>query len=114
MRIDMESVKAVVQISVSDKAADIQEAVPTGDQLRSILEYLGPNKAGTVIEDATSTGDAIKKFKDNGSSIQRPITVDWNQGRVGRCTFLDPKSPPVRYPHMLMNSQLLAIMKARS
>ncbi|EME50427.1 hypothetical protein DOTSEDRAFT_164975 [Dothistroma septosporum NZE10] len=61
---------------------DIQEGAPTSDQLSSILEYLGPSKAGDVIKDATGTTDALRKFKQNESSFQRPVTVDWNNGRA--------------------------------
>ena len=61
---------------------DIQEGTPTSDQLTSILEYLGPSKAGSVIEGATGTTDALRKFKQNENSFQRPVTVDWNHGRA--------------------------------
>lgn len=64
--------------------AEIQEGAPTADQLTSILEYLGPSKAGSVIENATGTTDALRKFKQNESLFQRPVTVDWNNGRAGR------------------------------
>lgn len=62
---------------------EIQEGAPTQDQVNSILEYLGPSHAGSVIKDATGTSDALRKFKANESSFQRPITVDWNNGRAG-------------------------------
>lgn len=64
--------------------ADVQEGAPTTDQLTSILEYLGPSKAGSVVQDATGTTDALRKFKQNESLFQRPVTVDWNNGRAGR------------------------------
>lgn len=64
--------------------AEIQEGAPTADQLTSILEYLGPSKAGSIIADATGTTDALRKFKQNESLFQRPVTVDWNNGRAGR------------------------------
>ncbi len=69
--------------------ADVQEAPPTPDQLGNILEYLGPSKAGTVIKDATGSSDALRRFKENESLFQRPVVVDWNNGRAG--TF-DPSS----------------------
>lgn len=62
---------------------DVQEGPPTSDQLNSILEYLGPSQAGSVISDATGLSDALRKFKANENSFQRPVTVDWNNGRAG-------------------------------
>jgi len=62
---------------------DVQEAAPTADQLSSILEYLGPSKAGSVVKDATGSSDALRKFKQNESAFQRPVVVDWNNGRAG-------------------------------
>lgn len=63
--------------------ADVQEGAPTSDQLSSILEYLGPSKAGTVVQDATGATDAMKKFKANDNAFQRPVLVDWMNGRAG-------------------------------
>ena len=62
----------------------MQETPPTPDQLTSILEYLGPSKAGTVVKDATGSSDALRKFKESESLFQRPLVVDWNNGRAGR------------------------------
>ena len=62
---------------------DVQEAAPTSDQLSSILEYIGPSKAATIVKDATGGSDALRRFKDNESLFQRPIVVDWNHGRAG-------------------------------
>ena len=62
---------------------DVQETPPTSDQLSSILEYLGPSKAGMVIKDATGITDALRKFKANESSFQRPLVVDWHNARAG-------------------------------
>lgn len=36
-----------------------------------------------MIQDATGTSDALRKFKQNESLFQRPVTVDWNNGRAG-------------------------------
>lgn len=62
---------------------DVQEGAPTPDQLSSILEYLGPSKAGSVVEGATGSSDALRKFKQNDTAFQRPVTVDWSNGRAG-------------------------------
>lgn len=39
---------------------DVQEAAPTSDQVRSILEFLGASKAGEVVEGAKDENDAVK------------------------------------------------------
>ena len=73
----------------TDTMVDVQEGPPTSDQLSSILEYIGPSKAGTVVKDATGSTDALRKFKGNESLFQRPLVVDWNNGRAGtfsKCT----------------------------
>ncbi|GAB1727811.1 hypothetical protein KC318_g4100 [Hortaea werneckii] len=66
----------------TDFNLDVQETPPTPDQLTSILDYLGPSKAGTVVEEATGTSDALRKFNAKQQAFQRPVTVDWNNGRA--------------------------------
>jgi len=65
---------------------DVVEGPPTADQLGSILEYLGPSKAGTVVKDATGSSDALRKFNAHQQVFQRPVIVDWNNGRAGTYT----------------------------
>merc|ERR1712070_387420 len=65
-----------------NRRPDVQETPPTPDQLTSILDYLGPSKAGTVVEEATGTSDALRKFNAKQQAFQRPVTVDWNNGRA--------------------------------
>lgn len=36
-----------------------------------------------MIEDATGSSDAMRKFKASQTVFQRPVTVDWNHGRAG-------------------------------
>ena len=66
----------------------MQEGAPTSEQLSSILEYLGPAKAASVVADATGTTDALKKFKASANAFQRPVTVDWMNGRAGEFSML--------------------------
>lgn len=73
--------------------ADVQESAPTTDQLSSILEYLGPAQAGNVITDATSTTDALKKFKADQGSFKAPVTVDWMNARAGTSIIPTRKAP---------------------
>ena len=61
-------------------------SLKTADQLASILEYLGPAQAGSVITDATGTTDTLKKFKANESLFKAPVTVDWMNARAGMLT----------------------------
>lgn len=61
------------------------EEAPTGDQLKSILEYLGgPSAVSRVIEGAKDETDALRRLKADGNSFQRPLVVDWNQGKAGK------------------------------
>jgi hypothetical protein len=73
---------------------DIQEGPPTSDQLSSILDYLGPSKAGSVVKDATGSSDALRKFKASETAFQRPVTVDWNNGRAGMFRHSDSGGVP--------------------
>ena len=62
---------------------EVTEAPPTGDQLKSILEYLGgTGAAGKIISGASDETDALRRLKADGNAFQRPLVVDWNQGKV--------------------------------
>ncbi|KAE9982932.1 hypothetical protein BLS_009636 [Venturia inaequalis] len=61
---------------------DVQEAEPTEDQLKSILEYVGESEAGKVVEGASSVRDAVRKVKEDAGRFRRPLIVDWHQGKV--------------------------------
>jgi arsenate reductase-like glutaredoxin family protein len=61
---------------------DVTEAEPTPDQLRSILEYIGAGKVGSLVKGATSEGDAMKILKQSADAFQRPVVVDWEQGKA--------------------------------
>lgn len=66
----------------TDFELEVQEGPPTADQLSSILDYIGPSHAGSVIKDATGTSDALRKFKKSEDSFLRPVIVDWNSGKA--------------------------------
>ena len=57
----------------ADYDLDVQEATPTGDQLQSILQYVGPGKAGTVVQGARDVTDAMEKVKRDGGLFNRPL-----------------------------------------
>lgn len=63
---------------------EVTEAAPTPDQLQSILEYVGAGKAPQLVKGAQDQSDALKKLKENGDNFQRPVVVDWNQGKAGK------------------------------
>jgi arsenate reductase-like glutaredoxin family protein len=52
---------------------NITEDPPTPDQLKSILEYVGAQRAGTIIKGAKDEADAMRKLKENADNFQRPI-----------------------------------------
>ncbi|PSR85732.1 thioredoxin-like protein [Coniella lustricola] len=61
---------------------NVTEDLPTTDQLQTILEYVGKNNIPTVIQGASSETEAMRLFKKSAEAFQRPITVDWNNGKV--------------------------------
>jgi len=61
------------KIQRSDFDLDIVEGTPTQDQIRSILDYVGPSNIGKVIKGANNEAEALKKFKQDGESFLRPV-----------------------------------------
>jgi hypothetical protein len=59
----------------------VTEDPPTEDQLKSILEYIGAQKASTIIKGARDEADAIKKLKQSGENFQRPVVCSYAPGR---------------------------------
>lgn len=51
---------------------DVTEEPPTGDQLKSIMEYLG-GSPGHVIQGATDESDALRRLKADANTFQRPL-----------------------------------------
>jgi hypothetical protein len=51
----------------------VTEEPPTPDQLKSILEYVGAQKASTIIRGAKNESDAMRKLKENVDNFNRPI-----------------------------------------
>ncbi|KAF1997954.1 DUF1687-domain-containing protein [Amniculicola lignicola CBS 123094] len=67
----------------TDFELDVTEEPPTGDQLKNILEYLGgSSSAGKIIPGATNETDALRRLKESGDVFQRPLVVDWHQGKA--------------------------------
>ncbi|KAL8835859.1 MAG: hypothetical protein Q9170_003153 [Blastenia crenularia] len=63
---------------------DVTEDPPTSDQLRTILDYVGSGagRVGQIVEGAVDEADALKKLKEDPNRFQRPVIVDWNNGRA--------------------------------
>ncbi|KAH8169899.1 hypothetical protein LIA77_10443 [Sarocladium implicatum] len=61
---------------------NITEDAPTQDQVQTILDYVGESKVQSIIKGAQDQKDALKRFKENKESFQRPVTVDWNNGKA--------------------------------
>jgi serine/threonine-protein kinase RIO1 len=52
---------------------NITEDVPTQDQVQTILGYLGKGKVSSVFNGVSSEAEALKRFKSDPSSFQRPV-----------------------------------------
>jgi arsenate reductase-like glutaredoxin family protein len=52
---------------------DVTEQPPTPEQLTSILEYVGAQRASTIIKGAKDEADAMKKLKENTDNFQSPL-----------------------------------------
>lgn len=68
---------------------DVTEEPPTPDQVKVIMDYLGPGlKVADLVEGAKDRLDALRRVKEDGGRFRRPVIVDWNGGRAGKCSFL--------------------------
>lgn len=61
---------------------NITEDPPTSDQVKTILEYVGPSKVSTIIAGASNENEALKKFIKDSNTFQRPVIVDWSNGKA--------------------------------
>ena len=57
---------------------NVTEEPPTGDQLRTILEYIGESKAPQIVEGAKDTEDAIRKLKEDAKRFKSPVVCTYN------------------------------------
>ena len=62
---------------------EITEELPTPDQFKNILEYVGAGKLSQMVKGATSESDAVSKIRQSADAFQRPVVVDWSNGRAG-------------------------------
>ena len=61
---------------------EVTEADPTPDQLKNIFDYLGNGNASKLVKGTSNYSDALRKLKESGDNFQRPVVVDWNQGKA--------------------------------
>ncbi|KAL2042688.1 hypothetical protein N7G274_004447 [Stereocaulon virgatum] len=61
---------------------NVTEDPPTGDQLRTIIEYIGDRKASQIVQGAKDASDAMHKLSQDINKFKAPVTVDWNNGRA--------------------------------
>jgi arsenate reductase-like glutaredoxin family protein len=52
---------------------NITKDPPTAEQLKSILEYIGTQRASTIVRGAKNKTDTIKKLKENRENFQKPV-----------------------------------------
>ena len=62
---------------------DVQESEPTSDQVKSILDYVGVQNVGKLVQGAAGPDDAMRKVKSSKDAFVRPVVVDWHQGKAG-------------------------------
>lgn len=58
---------------------DVQEEPPTSDQLRSILEYLGTNRAKDVVDGSRDVSDAIKRLTEDRKRFRAPVVGNFGK-----------------------------------
>src|SRR5215469_12002819 len=56
-----------------DFELDVQEAPPTEDQLKSILEYAGSQNIGDIVKGAMTEGEALRVLERDKGSFARPL-----------------------------------------
>ncbi|TLS22460.1 uncharacterized protein PpBr36_09760 [Pyricularia pennisetigena] len=61
---------------------NVTEDLPTEGQLQTILEYVDQPAIPELVKGANSVTEALKKYKFDKESFQRPVVVDWNNGRA--------------------------------
>ncbi|KAK3898942.1 thioredoxin-like protein [Staphylotrichum tortipilum] len=61
---------------------EITETLPTSDQLQTILDYVGPDRTSSIVKGAADAKEALRRFKENGENFQRPVVVDWSNGKA--------------------------------
>lgn len=61
------------RVQRKDFELDVTESPPTGDQMRSILEYVGAKRAGDLVKGAKGEAEAMRRVMDSGETFVRPV-----------------------------------------
>lgn len=61
------------KIQRSQFQLNVTEDPPTGDQLRTIMEYTGDRKAGQIVEGAKDASDAMSKLSQDIKKFTAPV-----------------------------------------
>jgi hypothetical protein len=69
---------------------NITEDAPTEDQVRTILEYVGPTGVPSIVKGAQDEKDALKKFKQSRDNLLRPVVCagslyPWSSCFTNKC-----------------------------
>ena len=57
----------------SDFELNVTEEPPTGDQLKTIIEYAGERKASQIVDGARDALDAIHKLSQDRNKFRAPV-----------------------------------------
>ncbi|KAK0749302.1 thioredoxin-like protein, partial [Schizothecium vesticola] len=60
----------------------VTEEPPTQDQLQTMLDYAGDKGISSIVDGASTSSEALRLVRENVDRLRRPITVDWNNGKV--------------------------------
>lgn len=77
-----------------DFELNITEDSPTVDQVKTILEYVGPSKISTIVSGAENEKDALRKFNMDPNTFQRPVV---SCASAATCAFPCGLPPPILF-----------------
>ena len=63
-----------------DWELNVTEDPPTGDQARTILEYVGEKRAGELVEGARNAAEALKMLKEERGRFKPPVVSNRVRG----------------------------------
>ncbi|PHH65241.1 hypothetical protein CDD81_3100 [Ophiocordyceps australis] len=61
---------------------NLTQEMPTTAQLHTIFSYVNRSDIPNIVHGAKNRNEALKIYKQSKDSFIRPLTVDWNNGKV--------------------------------